>query len=139
MIPQSTLDVPVRQPHELLFDPPVLYGIRCQQSGAVKFGVTKHPVRNRLRAIQMGCPTELVMVAYSPGDYQVEQCIHAALFESGSWLRGEWFADTADTAEVLYALATVLKHTDGLMSTDAGREASILLSNFILARSGGAA
>jgi hypothetical protein len=56
--------------------------------GPVKIGVAVEPWR-RLRQIQTGCPTRLVLIADIPGSFDQERYLHE--FYRRERLGGEWF------------------------------------------------
>ena len=83
----------------------MIYALQCQDSGRIKIGFTKdRSALRRLRACQMGCPSELAIVAeYPDGDRGDEAMAHRLL--GTHHIRGEWFAPHDEVIDVVGVLA----------------------------------
>ncbi len=67
-----------------------VYFIACPEPRSIKIGYTrKHPI-NRLKQLQTGCPSALVLLGWFPGD----QCDESDLLRdlASYRLSGEWFS-----------------------------------------------
>jgi hypothetical protein len=86
------LSVPSRAELEALDDGSgqLVYFVRCLE--LVKIG-TARDVRDRLSALQVGCPYELILWGTLKGGHRAEQALHAAFWAYR--MRGEWFAPDA--------------------------------------------
>lgn len=66
-----------------------IYFIGCAETYRLKIGFTAGRTHARLRALQTGSPTRLVMLGCIPGTLQSEQKRHAQF--AADRLHGEWF------------------------------------------------
>lgn len=66
-----------------------IYLIGCQQPLSVKIGFTKGDPRKRLKQLQTGSPTKLVLCGWYPGTQGQERELHQQLAKYN--LTGEWF------------------------------------------------
>lgn len=74
-----------------------IYVIACLGPSAVKIGITAgHPIK-RLRQLQTGCPSRLMLVGWFPGKEDDETALHERL--KPFRMRGEWFALTDELGE----------------------------------------
>ena len=74
-----------------------IYVIRCIEPRSIKIGfTTKHP-KERLKQLQTGSPTELVLLGWFPANQRQERVLHEKLAEHR--LTGEWFTLEAAEAE----------------------------------------
>lgn len=96
-----TVTVPSRGELEALDDGSgqLVYFVRCHE--LVKIG-TARDVRDRLSALQVGCPYELSLWGTLRGGHRAEQALHMA-FRSYR-IRGEWFSLDATARAALRAL-----------------------------------
>jgi Meiotically Up-regulated Gene 113 (MUG113) protein len=70
-----------------------IYVIQCMEPKSVKIGfTTKHP-KERLRQLQTGSPTELILMGWFPANQKQERALHDKLDEHR--LTGEWFTTEA--------------------------------------------
>lgn len=69
--------------------PGVVYFIHDPSNAAVKIGYSASDPRRRLRTLQVGHPTKLVLLANIPGDMTTESEMHARF--AAQSMRGEWF------------------------------------------------
>jgi hypothetical protein len=91
----------------------MIYAIRAKNTDYIKFGYTAPELlRTRLGTLQIGCPFELEMVAYGPGDLAEEQRVHAVLTAAGRHYRGEWFICSPETQEIVDRLKAYKKPDD---------------------------
>lgn len=67
-----------------------VYFIQSEHGGPIKIGTTEN-VAQRLRNLQTGSPTRLVVLGVLAGGQSVEQILHLDL--AAHRLEGEWFAD----------------------------------------------
>jgi hypothetical protein len=83
----------------------VIYAIRAVGTEFVKFGYTKDdsPI-NRIRTMQVGCPHELLAVAFGPGDEAHEASIHKRLYITGAHHRGEWFTRCVEVDKIIWEI-----------------------------------
>lgn len=70
-----------------------IYLIACSNPLSVKIGFTRGDPRFRLRSLQTGCPTRLVLLGWFPGTIEDEQEWHRELADHR--LSGEWFSASA--------------------------------------------
>lgn len=74
-----------------LIDPEVgeIYLLQMGLDGPIKIGFTNKPVKQRVRALQTGCPWLLCLLGTMPGTFEEEGGLHR-LF--AHWkMNGEWF------------------------------------------------
>lgn len=67
----------------------LIYYIACTETMRCKIGYTSGNPLKRLRALQTGSPTRLVLMACHPGTMEDEREIHQTFAEHG--VHGEWF------------------------------------------------
>jgi hypothetical protein len=67
-----------------------IYYICSPDMRRIKIGFTKGPVTKRLKALQTGSPTELLIFAQHHGGPSVERELHAIFADD--WIHGEWFS-----------------------------------------------
>ena len=67
----------------------MIYFIAARELGRVKIGYTDKCPKRRLKALQIGCPTELELEATAEGGQVFEQKVHRIF--SKFRLHGEWF------------------------------------------------
>jgi hypothetical protein len=100
----------------------VIYAIRAVGTEYIKFGYTAPELlRVRLGTLQIGCPFELEMVAYGPGDLTEEQRVHVHLTAAGRHFRGEWFISSPETQEIVDRLKSYKKPDDPIPQLKADR------------------
>lgn len=63
------------------------------EMGAIKVGYTRIDPKVRLSKLQIGNPVELLLLRTMRAYAEYEHALHYAL--SASWVRGEWFEETA--------------------------------------------
>jgi hypothetical protein len=66
-----------------------VYVIGTELADRVKIGFTSGDPRARLKALQTGCPDELVVIATEVGSQSLERNLHERFAEKR--VRGEWF------------------------------------------------
>jgi hypothetical protein len=104
----------------------VIYAIRAVGTEYIKFGYTAPELlRVRLGTLQIGCPFELEMVAYGPGDLAEEQRVHVHLTAAGRHFRGEWFISSPETQEIVDRLKAYKKPDDPIPQMRQGRGARL--------------
>ena len=81
--------------------------------GHVKIGVAKNPI-NRLKALQTGMPTKLVILACADWPNSYERRIHRVLHASR--LQGEWFSAGTPTDSLAKHMQAGLPIDDWLRS-----------------------
>lgn len=69
-----------------------VYFIICQGAPHVKIGFTKGDVQKRLKSLQTGSASELIMLVKHPGTPETERRLHERF--ASSRLYGEWFKAT---------------------------------------------
>ncbi len=84
-----------------------VYLIACSEPLSVKVGYTKGDPRFRLRQLQTGCPTKLVLLGWFPGDLEDEKSLHDDLAEHR--LTGEWFAVNEGSSPALVGPINLLR------------------------------
>lgn len=84
-----------------------VYLIACGEPLSVKVGYTKGDPRFRLRQLQTGCPTKLVLLGWFPGSIEEERALHADL--APHRLTGEWFAVNEASSPALAGPITILR------------------------------
>lgn len=86
----------------------MIYAIRVVGTEYVKFGFTKDKnPRNRVDAMQTGCPFELKLVAFGPGDRVAEQWIHLRLKRIRAHHRGEWFKQCPEVEKIIWEIREI--------------------------------
>jgi hypothetical protein len=93
-----------------------IYYIVCTETFRCKIGFTAGDVAKRLRALQTGSPTDLVILAVHPGTAEDERQLHEKF--RACRRRGEWFEPSEALLEHV-SLVTWLTAKDALLS---GRE-----------------
>ena len=79
----------------------MIYAIRAGDSGPIKFGVAKNPLR-RLATLQTGSPVPLKLLVAVDVHEEKEKLIHQYLRAERE--RGEWFSPTEKTLGLLDAM-----------------------------------
>lgn len=74
-----------------------VYFIACSETLRVKIGFTSSDPHERMRTLQTGSPTKLIMVACHRGDESLERDLHEQYAEHR--LHGEWFNMCEDLFE----------------------------------------
>lgn len=77
----------------------MIYAIRAGEF--VKIGYTSDSAETRIRAMQTGCPFELTIAAFGPGERALEWQYHFRLKREGVHVRGEWFKSCKETDWVI--------------------------------------
>ena len=76
-----------------------IYFIVCPEPLSIKIGFTKkHPIK-RLKQLQTGCPSRLVLRGWYPGSLEEERKLHESL--SSYRLEGEWFRLEPEMGDLL--------------------------------------
>lgn len=79
----------------------MIYAIRAVGTPYIKFGYTgDRDPQNRLDGMQTGCPFELKLVAWAPGERMAEQWIHLRLKRAQAHHRGEWFTQCPEAEKI---------------------------------------
>lgn len=90
-----------------------MYLIACEAPLSVKIGFTRGDPRFRLRQLQTGCPSKLVLLGWFPGSVEEERELHIEL--SSHRLSGEWFAVDEASSERLVAPLTLARINNSLV------------------------
>lgn len=79
----------------------MIYVLKTVNAGPAyyKIGYTKKEIKNRIRALQTGCPYDLELVKTMRGSPDAEKILHAQL--SKSRVNREWFYDNFEVRERL--------------------------------------
>jgi Meiotically up-regulated gene 113 len=67
-----------------------IYFIGCREPLSIKIGFTAKDPLGRMKQLQTGNPSRLVMLGWFPGNQRLERQLHADMEEFR--LSGEWFA-----------------------------------------------
>lgn len=95
-----------------------IYLIACAEPMAVKIGFTRGDPRARLKQLQVGCPAQLVLIGWAPGDMQDEREYHAKL--APFRISGEWFLLVPEANDALRGIVTIIQINNRLTSYDSG-------------------
>lgn len=66
-----------------------IYFIACNEPRSLKIGFTSGHPQKRLKQLQTGCPVQLVLIGWYPGERSDEAYLHEQLQDYR--LSGEWF------------------------------------------------
>lgn len=87
-----------------------VYFIICMDAERCKIGFTKGDVSKRLKSLQTGSSSELLMIAQHPGTPETERRLHDKF--AANRLHGEWFELTdelrAYMVKTLWAMAEIV-------------------------------
>lgn len=89
-----------------------IYLIACRDPLSVKIGFTTKDPRARLKQLQTGSPTTLVLMGWYPGTENDERDLHSKL--SAFRLTGEWFRVDERSNELLRAPCTAAQINNAL-------------------------
>ena len=81
----------------------MIYFIQDSSTLLIKIGFTDGAASDRLKALQTGCPSGLVLLCAIEGDKAAESRLHAKLASARD--RGEWFRPTPDLLSLMLAVA----------------------------------
>lgn len=90
-------------------EPGNVYLIARREPLSIKIGYTAKDPRDRLRRLQTGSPTELVLLGWCPGDLAWEKRLHQNM---DRWrMAGEWFRveKTDEWAEAFRGIITIIR------------------------------
>lgn len=106
--------------YERLFDRPMgrVYAVLCEESSAVKIGVSDDPER-RVSRLQCANPHDLILLGYVDGGHDLERKIHKYLADYR--MRGEWFRYEGDAKLISDAIVSGNLINTTLVMDDYGR------------------
>lgn len=79
-----------------------VYFIQAEPVEAVKIGYSRYHPRERMRALQLGCPTPLKLTAFIEGSMKDEDALHRAFAHLR--IHTEWFRLEGELAHLLAQL-----------------------------------